>query len=52
MTDSESANALECCIDLIKRQQAEIIKEKNKNSKLRNERNRLKAEIERLNNKQ
>ena len=35
-------------LDLINRQKAEIFKEKNKNSKLRNERNHLKTEIERL----
>ena len=36
--------------NLINRQKAEIVKEKNKNSKLRNELNHLKTEIERLNN--
>lgn len=36
-------------LDLINRLQAKVIKEQNKNSKLRNERNRLQAEIERLN---
>lgn len=35
-------------IDLINRQKAQFFKEQNKNSKLRNERNRLKAENERL----
>lgn len=35
-------------LDLIDDQKAELIKEQNKNSKLRNERNRLKAEIDRL----
>lgn len=39
---------LEQSLDLINRQKAEIIKEQNKNSKLRNERNRQKAEIETL----
>lgn len=35
-------------LDLINRHQAQLRKEENKNSKLRNERNRLKAEIENL----
>ena len=35
-------------LDLINRLQAKVIKEQNKNSKLRNERNHLQAEIERL----
>ena len=35
-------------LDLINRQKSQILKEQNKNSKLRNERNRQKAEIERL----
>ena len=35
-------------LDLIKRLQSELFKEQNKNSNLRNERNRLKAENERL----
>ena len=46
----------ECCtnahrkdaLDLINRQKSQILKEQNKNSKLRNERNHLKAELERL----
>ena len=36
-------------LSLISCQKAELLKEKNKNSKLRNERNRQKAEIEHLN---
>lgn len=43
-TTDLSRNAL----DLINRLQAKVIKEQNKNSKLRNERNRQQAEIERL----
>lgn len=35
-------------LDIINRPQAKVIKEQNKNSKLRNERNRLQAEVERL----
>ena len=50
-TDEDSHNlyeALTCIFDLINRLQAKVIKEQNKNSKLRNERNRLQAENERL----
>ena len=39
---------IQSAINSINRLQAKVIKEQNKNSKLRNERNRLQAEIERL----
>lgn len=40
---------IQSAINSINRLQAKVIKEQNKNSKLRNERNHLQAEIERLN---
>ena len=42
-----TATLAKLSLDIINRQKAELLKEENKNSKLRNERNRLKAKIER-----